>query len=245
MQSEADRKRIESIGADPKRVKVFGNLKFDARPAGKSLDSNFAAWLRSWNPLWIAASTMPGEDEMVLDAFRVLRQSWHELKLMIAPRHPERAGNVIDLAGKRGLKSIRRTRLETDADVIVLDTIGELASTFEFASVVFVGGSLVERGGHNILEPASCSKPVLFGPHMENFRDIARLFLEAKAAMQIADPSALAPTVEQVLRNPAVAHSLARNAHQVVLQNTGATDRVLEFIREQILIPTAAAAYDR
>jgi 3-deoxy-D-manno-octulosonic-acid transferase len=178
---------------------------------------------------------MPGEDELVLDAFSALRQSRPDLKLMIAPRHPERAPDIIDLARKRNLRAMRRTNLEEDSDVLVLDTIGELAASFEFATIVFMGGSLVERGGHNILEPARYSKPVIFGPHMENFRDIARLFLEARAALQIPHASALAPMVDCVLANPSVAESLGRNARQILLENNGATDRILEFIREHVL----------
>jgi 3-deoxy-D-manno-octulosonic-acid transferase len=245
MQSATDQKRIQSIGADPRRVQIFGNLKFDSKSTNRSLDPRLAAYLRQWNPLWIAASTMPGEDEMVLDSFVVLRKSQPELKLLIAPRHTDRAISVAEAASQRGLKSTLRTELKNDADVMVLDTIGELAATFEFAAVVFVGGSLVERGGHNILEPARYSKPVIFGPHMQNFRDIARLFLEANAAMQIPKASALGPMVECILTNPAIADSLGKNAHDVLLQNTGATDRVMDFIHGEGLLPTEAAVYDR
>src|SRR5262249_7480291 len=108
MQSEVDRQRIQSVGANPERTKVFGNLKFDGKSADRSLDSNFTDLLRKWNPLWIAASTMPGEDQIVLDAFSTLRRSRPNLKLMIAPRHPDRAGAIVDLSQRRGLKTMRR-----------------------------------------------------------------------------------------------------------------------------------------
>jgi 3-deoxy-D-manno-octulosonic-acid transferase len=177
---------------------------------------------------------MPGEDEMILDAFLTLRQSHPELRLLIAPRHIERVDQVLALARDRGLKTTIRTNLEADVDLVVLDTIGELAATFQFASVVFVGGSLVEKGGHNILEPAHAAKPIVFGPHMENFRDIARLFVDGKAAMQIPNPSALAPMVDCILENPAVAKSLGENADRVLRQSTGATARVMDLVRQEL-----------
>jgi 3-deoxy-D-manno-octulosonic-acid transferase len=114
--------------------------------------------------------------------------------------------------------------------VLLLDTIGELAAVFQYATVVFVGGSLVPTGGHNVLEPARHRKPIVFGPHMENFRDIARLFLEAKAAKQIETASELAPAIAELLSNPEQASELGRNAFSIVQQNTGATDRVLRVL---------------
>jgi 3-deoxy-D-manno-octulosonic-acid transferase len=177
---------------------------------------------------------MPGEDELVLDSYIALRQSRPNLKLMIAPRHPDRAADILALIKARQLIGVRRSALTEDGDVLILDTVGELASCFEFASIVFVGGSLVERGGHNVLEPASHSKPVVFGPHMENFREISKLFLEAQAAIQIDKASELAPTVARVLGNPSLATSLGREARQLVTRNAGATDRVITFIRDRV-----------
>jgi 3-deoxy-D-manno-octulosonic-acid transferase len=234
MQSEQDRDRIESIGAKAERVAVFGNLKYDIAPPTRPLDAKLVAFLRNWRELWIAASTMPGEDELVLDSYIALKQSRPDLKLMLAPRHPDRAENILALIKARQLIGMRRSALGYDGDVLVLDTVGELASCFEFASIVFVGGSLVERGGHNVLEPASHSKPVVFGPHMENFREISKLFLEAQAAIQIEKASELAPAVARVLGNPSLASSLGREARQLVTRNAGATDRVITFIRDRV-----------
>ena len=234
MQSEQDRDRIESIGAKAERVAVFGNLKYDITPPARPLDAKLVGFLKNWRELWIAASTMPGEDELVLDSYIALRQSRPELKLMIAPRHPDRAGDILALIKARKLTGLQRSTLGHDGDVLVLDTVGELASCFEFASIVFVGGSLVQRGGHNVLEPASHSKPVVFGPHMENFREISKLFLEAQAAIQIEKASELAPAVARVLGNPSLANSLGREARQVVTRNAGATDRVITFIRDRV-----------
>ncbi len=234
MQSEIDRRRIEAMGADPSRVKVLGNLKYDVQGLHRSLDESFAAILGRLDPLWIAASTMPGEDELVLDAFAAVRKTIPQLKLMIAPRHPKRADDVAALARSRTLKTGMRSAPRSDDDVLVLNTIGELAATFEYASIVFVGGSLVNRGGHNILEPAQSSKPIVFGPHMENFRDIARLFVKSNAAIQIASASLLAETVNRVLADRDLALTLGRNANRLVLENAGATERAMELIKEQV-----------
>jgi 3-deoxy-D-manno-octulosonic-acid transferase len=230
MQSEMDRQRIEAIGADPRKVAVLGNLKYDAVASSRTIDHALAAFLRDWEPLWIAASTMPGEEELVLDAFQELRRNHPNLKLLIAPRHPDRFNAVGEIIEKKGFDMVRRTQLAGAGNVFLLDTIGELAAVFQYATAVFVGGSLVRTGGHNVLEPARQGKPIVFGPHMENFRDIARLFLQAKAAIQLQSPHELVPAISNVLGNPAYAAGLGRNALAVVQQNTGATERVLQVL---------------
>src|SRR5262249_31363257 len=147
----------------------------------------------------------------------------------------DRSDAVAELIKGRNLRFLRRTQLQ-DAEpgrlsrVLLLDTIGELSNVFQYATVVFVGGTLVSTGGHNVLEPAGHSKPIVFGPHMENFRDIARLFLEAKAAVQIADAAQLGPAVVQILANSQHASELGCRALAVVRQNTGATERVLRVL---------------
>jgi len=235
MQSEVDRQRIEAIGADPRKVTVLGNLKYDAVASSRKMDIALAAFLRDWEPLWIAASTMPGEEEMVLDAFKELQKDHSNLKLLIAPRHPARFNVVAEIIEKKGFDVVRRTHLAGSGNVFLLDTIGELAAVFQYAAAVFVGGSLVPTGGHNVLEPARHGKPIVFGPHMENFRDIARLFLQAKAAIQIPNSNELAPAISNILANPGYAAGLGRNALAVIQQNTGATERVL-----QVLEPVGA-----
>jgi 3-deoxy-D-manno-octulosonic-acid transferase len=233
MQSETDRRRIEEIGGDPRKVTVMGNLKYDVITGARKLDPAFADVLTRWSPLWIAASTMPGEEEKVLDAFVELRATRPEVKLLIAPRHPDRFPAVTALSEKSGFRCVRRTALSKDpgsTDILILDTIGELSSVFEYAAVVFMGGTLVPTGGHNILEPARYGKPIIFGPHMENFREIARIFLECDAAIQVQGVDDLTRSVQRVLSEPALASELGMNARRVVDQNTGATDRVLTFL---------------
>ena len=175
----------------------------------------------------------------MLAAFAILRQSHPTLKLLIAPRHPERFLAVEQLVLARGFQCIRRTASNGShsgttapvfADVLLLDTIGELASTFSFASVVFMGGTLVPRGGHNILEPAAASRAIVFGPHMENFREIASLFLNADAAIQVRDANELASAVGRLLTDAAATATLGENARTIIERNTGATGRVMAFL---------------
>src|SRR5438094_4602045 len=147
MQSETDRQRIEAIGADPHRVTVLGNLKYDTVTAGKPLDARLQKFLAGWQPVWIAASTMSGEEELVLDGFAELRKRHPDLKLMIAPRHADRFDAVAKMLQNARLPWIRRTDLDGSqnhsSNVLLLDTIGELAAVFQYATIVFVGGSLV------------------------------------------------------------------------------------------------------
>jgi len=151
--------------------------------------------------------------------------------LLIAPRHPDRFDAVERTIRERGFSCTRRTRLERGAEVLLLDSVGELASTFRHASVVFVGGSLVPRGGHNILEPAAFSKPVVFGPHMENFREIRDLFIGADAAVEVHNAAELATMVDALLADTQRSAELGARARQVVENNTGATERVLSYLQ--------------
>ena len=186
-QSEESARRLIDLGAPPGRVAMTGNLKFDAA-AGSSPDprpgDDGLPGLFGWSPdrpVLMAASTHPGEEGPVLGAFLQLRTRVPDLVLMLAPRHPERGAEVAALAAERGVAAVRRSRLSEfgagPADVVVLDTVGELAALFRAATVVFLGGSLVPAGGHNVIEPAVWGKAVVFGPHMENFAEIAELFL--------------------------------------------------------------------
>jgi 3-deoxy-D-manno-octulosonic-acid transferase len=241
MQSEVDRKRIESLGASPDKVQVFGNLKYDVLSELRPLESNFTHLLDASQPLWIAASTTAAgtanpanEEDQVLAAFSTLRQRHPQLKLLIAPRHPERFQTVEQMVIARGFQCERRTvsngSRSSFKDVLLLDTIGELASTFSHASVVFMGGTLVPRGGHNILEPAAASKAIVFGPHMENFREIASLFLDADAAIQVRNADELASAVDRLLNDAAVSYTMGKSARRLVEINTGATGRVMAFL---------------
>jgi 3-deoxy-D-manno-octulosonic-acid transferase len=246
MQTEADAQRARTLGAADDRVFVCGNLKYDLQPATTCTPILDSILTSDGRPLIVAASTVVGEDEIVLEAFlRVRDQSAEKPRLLIAPRHPERFDDVAALVRSSRLSCVRRSQLGIDsatgfdasraADVIVLDSIGELSGIFRYAAVVFVGGSLVSKGGHNILEPAAVARPIVVGPHMENFRSIAVEFLERAAIIQTAllavDPAReLASAWLRVLEDPVLAETLGRNAYQVFLSQAGAAERVSQHV---------------
>ncbi len=246
-QTEADAARFIQLGAKPERVRMAGNLKFDAQPPqlgefARSLKSAIRHAQRG--PVLVAGSTMPGEEELVLEAWDLIQARYPKALLILAPRHPARFEEVSqDLArAQRGF--VRRTTLPTEeralsrqlasTSILLLDTIGELAGVFEVADIVFIGGSLVPTGGHNVLEPAYWSKVIAFGPHMENFRDIAKLFLDAEAAIQVRTPEALAHAT-WLLENKEAREGLGARARQVLEQNSGATARTLENLRKYLV----------
>jgi 3-deoxy-D-manno-octulosonic-acid transferase len=189
----------------------------------------------------IAASTMPGEEPKVLEAWSKVRAHYPKALLILAPRHPARFSEVVQILADSGCSYSRRTHLASQeaevscqvaaSEVLLLDSIGELAGILELADVVFMGGSLVPTGGHNILEAAFWAKPVVFGPHMENFQDIARLFLEADAGLQVQDAAELAECVTKLFADRAAAEWLGERGKQVLERQTGATARVLEQIQ--------------
>ncbi|MCG3163730.1 MAG: 3-deoxy-D-manno-octulosonic acid transferase [Acidobacteria bacterium] len=245
MQSRVDAERAIALGAPAERVVVSGNLKFEIGDASespkiveaaRSLDESLAL---SSAPLIIAGSTTEGEEEIVIAAFEQLRKEndFERVRLLIAPRHPERFDAVERLLKSSQLNYARRSSLGRDckaAAVILLDTVGELAALYRFASVVFVGGSLVPKGGHNILEPALYARPIIVGPHMENFREIAREFLNRGALVQLrgADHQQLARELRDLLGDKDRAERLGSNARAAIDENRGATARTVEIVSE-------------
>jgi len=249
-QSEADADRFRQLGALPERVVLSGNLKFDSEPPRSAAFSRLlenAISGKGRAPVLIAASTMAGEEPMVLEAWSGLRSHYPGALLILAPRHPARFDEVARILTAGGHSFVRRTRLTSPdvadlsrlavSEVLLLDSIGELAGVLELADVVFMGGSLVPTGGHNILEAAYWAKPVLFGPHMENFRDIARLFLDAHACLQVRDGNELATSVLGLFADRMAAWELGERGKQVLAQHAGATARVLEQIQRLLDSP--------
>ena len=230
MQSEEDARRIISLGAPPERVLVTGNLKMET-PSGDAGAEQL--WRRLLHlgqaPVVVAGSTHRGEEAIVLDAFQAVRSASDGLRLVLAPRHPERFDEVESLARARGLPVVRRSRVGSGntAPVVLLDTMGELASLYGVADVIFVGGSLVPVGGHNVVEPALHGKAVVFGPHMTNFRDAAALLLRADAAIQVGDGAALAETLGRLLEDPPARQALGRAAWTAVRAHQGACVRTI------------------
>jgi 3-deoxy-D-manno-octulosonic-acid transferase len=248
MQSDESARRIVDIGAEQPRVVVTGSLKFDSLEipgASASADRGRNRVLRYFRvsagrPVIIAASTLRGEEEPVLDAFQRIRATMTNTLLVIAPRKPERFDEVERLARRAGWNVARRTELRVDAeprcDVVILDTMGELAQIYQVATVVFVGGSLVDAGGHNILEPAVFGKPIVFGPHMHNFTEIARTFLDNGAAIQVATGRELEPVLLDLLGDSVRRATLGAGARALVEANRGARNKTLAAIA-QLLPP--------
>jgi 3-deoxy-D-manno-octulosonic-acid transferase len=248
VQGEESKARLIDLGAPPERVSVTGSLKFDSLDAAG--DGSHAAdrVLRLFGnvdgrPVIVAGSTFPGEDEILLRGFERVRTLMPGALLILAPRRPERFGDVEALAKDTGLRTVRRTSLapgdELRADVVVLDTIGELAHVYQLATAVFVGGSMVDMGGHNILEPAVMGKAIVFGPHMENFREIAETFLRGAAAIQVATPRELEDTLIDLCANAARREELGAAARALVVANRGAKQRSLDALA--VLLPPPSA----
>jgi 3-deoxy-D-manno-octulosonic-acid transferase len=242
MQGEESARRIIDMGADPDRVVVTGSLKFDSlelpgTTAGADRGRNRV--LRYFRiapdrPVIIAASTLKGEEEPVFEAFQRIRARVPDTLLIIAPRKPERFDEVEQIARRGGWRVARRSELPVDAeprqDVVVLDTIGELAPLFQVGTAVFVGGSLVDQGGHNIIEPAVFGKAIVFGPYMQNFAEIARAFVENDAAIQIRTPRELEHALLGLLNDPVRRARLGAAARALVEANRGARGKTMAAI---------------
>jgi 3-deoxy-D-manno-octulosonic-acid transferase len=247
-QTEADAERFRQLGAAPERIALSGNLKFDSEPPRLAAFPRLlekAAASTGRGPIMVAASTMPGEEPMVLQAWSKIRAEYPKALLILAPRHPARFDEVAQILTGLPCSYTRRTHLASQEpeissqvsgpEVLLLDTIGELAGILELADVVFMGGSLVPTGGHNILEAAYWARPVIFGPHMENFQDITRLFLEANACIQVRSAEGLAESALNLFGDCGAGQRLGERGKQVLEKQTGATARVLEQI--QRLLP--------
>jgi 3-deoxy-D-manno-octulosonic-acid transferase len=246
MQSEESARRLIDIGAEPSRVVVTGSLKFDSieRPSAGTFEgrgqNRVLRYFRMTpgRPVIVAGSTMREEEQFVLQAFRRIKESVSNPLLVIAPRHPERFGEVVQLARDRAFVTARRTDLPIDAeprsDIVILDTIGELAQVYQIATAVFVGGSLVDTGGHNILEPAVFGKPILFGPHMQNFREIADAFIVHDAAIQVTNARALEEALVALLTDPVRRARLGAAARALVESNRGAKDKTLAVVAQLV-----------
>ncbi len=251
VQSQESARRLIDIGADPARITVTGSLKFDSLdiPGAATPGRGRERVLRYFRiapgrPVVVAGSTMRGEEEMALQAFRRIKGGAGNPLLVLAPRNPERFGEVVQLVRDRAFVTVRRSDLPIDAEpraeVVVLDTIGELAQVYQIATAVFVGGSLVDHGGHNILEPAVFGKPIVFGPHMQNFREIADAFLAQEAAIQVATPRELEQALMALLEDPVRRARVGAAARALVEASRGAKDKSLAVIGQLVPVRTGA-----
>jgi 3-deoxy-D-manno-octulosonic-acid transferase len=240
VQTEAEAQRFRDLGARPECVAVTGSIKFDLSINPQLLQD--AAQLREqWQakqrPIWIAASTHGGEDESVLSAHRQLLASHPDTLLILVPRHPERFNSVHDLCVQQGFATVRRSAkqpVSPEISVLLGDTMGELLFLYALADIAFVGGSLVPNGGHNLLEPAALAKPVLSGPHLFNFLEIAALLRNAHALTEITDAASLSAAVQRLLDQPQLARSMADAGLQVMKANQGALQRLLDGIERLV-----------
>jgi len=237
VQSDDVAQRLTTLGADPARIHVTGSIKFELEiPA--SLTEVAQVLRREWGqdrPVWIAGSTHEGEDEIILKAHAQLCQRHPQLLLVLVPRHPERFAAVARAAQRAGFEVARRSestaRLPESVAVYLGDTMGELSLLYAASDIAFVGGSLVPKGGQNILEAFAAGVPVVFGPHMFNFLEISELALEARAARQVPDGSALTAAVDDFLKDPNLRYKAAQAGRALIEQNKGALGRTLDVIR--------------
>ena len=243
-QSALDKDRLIAIGADPARVQVSGNLKFDVKaPPQTKLVAQLRAAIPAGSPVLVCGSTVEGEEPLLLAAFKELLAETRDAVLVLAPRHPERFDAVVRQLTASALSFVRRTSWQGEAltgKVVLLDTIGELASVYQLATVAFVGGSLVPRGGHNILEPAQYGKPILVGPHTENFRDIVGIFT-AEKALRVTAASTVYYEWHLLLSSPQMRDELGKRALGVFTSQQGATQRTLDALEVLLWMPSTVA----
>jgi len=234
-QSEADATRFRSIGANPARTHVTGNIKFDFQPP-PGIEERGARWRESNAPgrlIWVAGSTHEGEEDMILDAHRVVLQHFPEALLLLIPRHPQRFDVVRELLTRRGEAFTSRssgTAIPRASSVMLGDTMGDLMMFYAAADVAFVAGSLVPIGGHNLLEPVALGRPVLTGPHNFNSQAVACLLLEAGAARIVANVGQLSAAVSDLLDDTALRTSMGAAGRSVLDANRGALERMLKLV---------------
>jgi 3-deoxy-D-manno-octulosonic-acid transferase len=250
MQAPEDAKRIGTLGVSEEKLLVSGNLKFDS--ANVALDKDLTSKLRerfnlTRGRLIVAASTHAPEEEVMLAAFKRARESHSDVRLLIAPRHPERFQEVTGLLEKSGLAWSRRSepasKQDSTSDVVLLDTIGELGAVYSLADLVFVGGSIAPHGGHNVLEPAAQGVCTITGPHTQNFAWITKAMLNEEALVQLPESSnyaaELSSVIDQLLSDEKRRMEIGGRAKSVCQRNQGATEKTIEMISHLIATPTA------
>ncbi|WP_112663300.1 3-deoxy-D-manno-octulosonic acid transferase [Microvirga flavescens] len=242
-QTPADAERLARLGAP--RVVMAGNLKFDAPPP--PADPRVVAHLSgliAGRPVWFAASTHPGEETAIVAVHRALAQRHPHLLTIIAPRHPHRGPDVAAIAERAGLRAARRSagiHPDRATDVYVADTVGEMGLFYRLSPVVLMGGSLIEHGGQNPIEPAKLGAAILHGPHVHNFTDVYTALDASRGALLVKDSSALARALTQLLSNPALTRQMARAASEAVHAMGGAVERTMQSI-EPFIVQTKIGA---
>lgn len=229
-QSSIDSERLAVLGVNSARLQETGNIKFDM-----SVDNSEIPFLKEWgHPLFIAGSTRDGEEPYILDAYLNLRNTHRDLKLLLAPRHIERVGEIARMMEERGLDFSRRSKQtgRAQSQVVLLDTLGELSSCYKYADIVFIGGSLVPMGGQNMLEPALQGKAVLFGPYIENFREAAAALIKGGGAVKVKDLEDLIKQADRLLTDDKLRQKMGKKGRETVLLNRGATEKTVDMLAE-------------
>jgi len=235
-QTEADSDRFLSLGVAPERTHVTGNIKFDFELAdgvyaeGRALRSQHAAG----RPVWIAASTHSGEEEIVLDAHRRVQERCPDALLILVPRHPERFDSIAGMLSGAAFRYVRRSRggiCAADTDVLLGDTMGELMTFYAASDVALVGGSLMPIGGHNLLEPSALKLPLITGPHMFKTLDIAQLFRDAGIAPVVSNAEELANAVVELLNDPEERVRRGERSRELIDDSRGALARLLTLLK--------------
>ena len=235
-QTKLDADRFTLLGAENKDVLVVGNLKFDIdipqsiKEEAEPLRHDFSV-NRS---IWMAASTNEGEEEIILDAHKKVLSVYSNAILILAPRHPERADKVFTMCKKMGFFTTRRTDHESFTekhDVFLLDTLGELQLYYAASEIAFIGGSLVDTGGQNMLEPAALNLPLITGPYTYNFLEVRKLLIENKALIQVSNYLELSEKVIELIGDANLRHNLGERAKDVVLANRGSSERTIDIIK--------------
>ncbi len=238
-QSETDAERFRSLGAAPERTWVTGNIKFDFEmPEDLELrGEEFRKQYFAKRPVWVAASTHDKEEEQVLSAHRQLLEEIPEALLILVPRHPERFGTVKSLLRKKEIEFVSRTDespCPNDIAVFLGDTMGELPMFYAASDIAFVGGTLAPIGGHNLLEPAALGLPIVTGPHLFNTQDIANMFSELGAFVQVQDAAELAAALKKLFCDSDEAERMASKGRTILAENRGALQRLLDLMEPLI-----------
>ena len=245
MQSTVDAQYVIQLGADPHKVIVTGNTKYDQNYSQVTAEEKKVLrqelGLLESIPVLIAGSTHRGEEEILLEVLRQIQGRYPIVKMILAPRDVPRSGGIVELVRRAGFVAELRSQMSSltaeqraEVRVVVLDSIGELGRFYSLADLVFVGGSLVSHGGHNILEPAAQGKPILVGPHMFNFRDTYALFSKRNACVTVLDGQELAQKIRELLQDKQAAEQMGRDAARIVAENQGAAVRTVEHLRQII-----------
>jgi 3-deoxy-D-manno-octulosonic-acid transferase len=245
-QTDEDARRLRGIGAPPERIEISGNLKFDAPiPTPPAIVDNLRLAIEGAHagPVLVCGSTMDGEESLLLQAFENILVRHPRAVMILAPRHPERFAEVAELLRKLNVRYSKRSEWKGEpisGGVLLLDSIGELAALYSLADVAFVGGSLVPKGGHNIIEPAQYGVPIVVGNHTENFRDIVGLF-QSRNAVRIVGPAELPLVFMELLSNDTERAALGRRAAETLRSQMGATHRTVEALQRLLITAPAQA----